>query len=163
MLGKKGELQASNKLSKFGHWRKEKKSSTGLKLCLTAGQEVLDGNTLPSCKHTIPYSASHHMTRVTSITPDTILRAPLFILKERSFKLCVRDEGSLQKTPHQALSSGKTQSPPFDLSTYDNKLRSLECADLSHYVEFSSVKTPAALGIRTHRSQQAEPKFEHSH
>lgn len=104
------------------------------------------------------------MTHVTSITPDIILHAPLFILKERSFKLAsVRDKGSLQKSPHLGLSSGNTGSPPFDFSTYDNKLRSPEGADPSHCVEFSSVKTPPALGIRTHTSQQAEPKFEHSH
>lgn len=141
---------------------KREKSSTGLKLCHTAGKEVLDGNTLPSCKHTIPYSASHHMTHATTITPDTVLHAPLFIPKERSFKICIREEVSLQKSPHQALSSGNTGSPPFDFSTYDNKLRSPEGADFRS-VWFSLVKNPPVLKIRTHTSQQVEPKFEHSH
>lgn len=67
--------------------KREKESRAVLELCHTAEQEVLDGNTLPSCEHTILYSASHHMTHVTSITPDSVLRASSFMLKERPFKL----------------------------------------------------------------------------
>lgn len=67
--------------------REREESRAGLELCHTAEQEVLDGNTLPSCEHSILYSASHHMTHVTSITPDNVLRASSFMLKERPFKL----------------------------------------------------------------------------
>lgn len=36
-----------------------------------AGQEVFNGNALPSCQCTIHHSVPHHMTHVTSITVDS--------------------------------------------------------------------------------------------
>lgn len=102
------------------------------------------------------------MTHVTSITPDTVLHAPLLLMKESSFKLRATDKDVCTQCP-SGLFSGKMGPPPFDFSTYNNKLRSPEGADLLHCVKFSSIKTPPVLGIRTHTSQQAEPELKHSH
>lgn len=116
---------------------KRKRAAQGPTLSHTAGQEVLDGDTLPSCQRTIHHSVSHHMTHVTCITVDSAMLCTLCILYRAVLKAmccpvmylsknCCTDDKTL--APHDAsqgaISSGNSGNFPssaFDFSAHDNK------------------------------------------
>lgn len=116
---------------------KRKRVAQGPTLSHTAGQEVLDGDTLPSCQRTIHHSVSHHMTHVTSITVDSAMLCTLCILYGAVLKAmccpvmyfsknCCTDNKTLapRDASQGVISSGNSgffPSSAFDFSAYDNK------------------------------------------
>lgn len=104
-----GPLHWLEEMTRGGAKETGKRAAWGETPSHTAGQEVLDGDTLPSCQHTDTHtghhSLSHHMTLVTSSVADRTMCCASAAETRQHSGLSVADGNVIKQHSHSAVIS----------------------------------------------------------